>query len=509
MSDDLYMKSDDALLKMTGINKSFPGVRALQNVHLEVRGGQAHALLGENGAGKSTLLKILSGAYARDSGVIEFAGKNLHQITPKSAREIGISIIYQEFSSIPYLSVAENIFLGRLPRRKNGLVDWKKCYKQSAELLDTLGLEIDPGIHVSKLKIAQQQMVEIAKAISIEAKIIIMDEPTAPLTEREIGNLFNVIRRLKANGVGIVYVSHRLVEIQQICDEVTVLRDGCNVGSGRVADLNIDDMIRWMVGRNLNVMYPRSGAKIGNTVLSVQNLSVRNTLHSISFDVRKGEIFGLAGLVGAGRTELARALFGADPIDSGKIILEGKELNIKNPANAIASKIGLVPEDRKGQGLVLMMDVKNNISLASLRSFISFGKLNLYKEESVAESFVEKLAISTPDIFTEVNNLSGGNQQKVVLSKWLCANCHLLIVDEPTRGIDVGAKVEIYGLINDLARNDIAVIMISSELPELIGICDRIAVMHEGKLAGTLERDAFSEENIMRIAVGQARGGGF
>ncbi len=499
------MNEDQTVLRMTGISKSFPGVKALQNVSLEVKKGQVHALLGENGAGKSTLLKILAGAYTKDEGIIEIDGQEVENLTPKKAQELGISIIYQEFSSLPYLSVAENIFLGRLPRKGSGhLIDWKLCYEKSTELLQQVGLNVDPRLLVSQLKVAQQQMVEIAKALSREAKIIIMDEPTAPLTQREINSLFDVIRKLKSQGVSIVYVSHRLIEIKQICDVVTALRDGCNAGGADVSELAVDDMIKLMVGRELQDMYPRSHAEIGAPVLTVKDLSAAGRLNHINFEARRGEILGLAGLVGAGRTELARAIFGADPVDSGEVLLNGNPLHVHSPADAIANKIGLVPEDRKRQGLVLMMNVKSNISLASLRSFSKFKKLKLSKEEKAAKDYVQKLKIVTPNIFEEVNNLSGGNQQKVVLSKWLCAQCKLLIIDEPTRGIDVGAKVEIYELMNELVRDGMAVIMISSEMSELIGVCDRILVMHEGKLTGELEREDFSEETIMRLATGQA-----
>lgn len=499
------MSDEKVLLRMKGICKSFPGVKALQDVSLEVKTGEVHALLGENGAGKSTLLKILSGAYERDSGVIEIDGRVIDEMSPKVAQELGISIIYQEFSNLRHLSIGENIFLGRLPRKKSGLVDWGDCYEQSAQLLKRVGLPIDPRTPVSALKVAQQQMVEIAKAISREAKIIIMDEPSAPLTQIEIDSLFEVIRNLKAQGVGIVYVSHRLVEIKQICDRLTCLRDGCYVGQGDVRDLSVDDMIRMMVGRDLSNMYPRSGAEIGEVILEVHSLCTQGFLQDITFKSRKGEILGLAGLVGSGRTELARAVFGADPIESGEIVWEGEPLRIYSPAQAIKRQIGLVPEDRKGQGLVLMMNVKDNITLANLNSFTKAGKLSLYQEEKTAEDYVDKLGISTPGIFAEASNLSGGNQQKVVLSKWLCANCKLLIVDEPTRGIDVGAKVEIYELLGSLVRGGMAVIMISSEMPELIGVCDRILVMHEGGIAGELTRDEFSEENIMRLAAGHVR----
>ena len=489
-------------LRMKGISKSFPGVQALQDVSFEVKKGEVHALLGENGAGKSTLLKILSGAYERDEGDIWINGSKIGKITPKSAQELGISIIYQEFSSLPFLSVAENIFLGQLPK-KGGLVDWKECYKKSRYFLEQVGLDIDPSVTVSELKVAQQQMVEIAKAISKDAKIIIMDEPTAPLTEREIESLFKVILELKEKGVSIIYVSHRLVEIHQVCDRLTVLRDGCNAGKSDVSSCSVNEIIRMMVGRDLKDLYPRSEAKVGDVVLQVNHLSTYEKLNDISFQARAGEILGIAGLVGAGRTELARAIFGADPISDGEVLLNDDLIKISSPSDSIGHRIGLVPEDRKGQGLVLMMTVKDNITLANLKQIRSKLGLRLGKEEKVAVDYVNKLNIVTPSVYEEVSNLSGGNQQKVVLSKWLYYQCKVLIIDEPTRGIDVGAKVEIYQLINELVKQGTCVIMISSELPELMGVCNRILVMHEGCLAGTLEKDEFDEELIMQYATGQ------
>ena len=490
-------------LYMQGICKSFPGVKALSGVNLEVRAGEVHALLGENGAGKSTLLKILAGAYAKDEGTIYIGGEQIGEITPGVAEALGISIIYQEFSSLPHLSIAENIFLGRQPRTKRGFIDWKRCNHDSEIILQKVGLSIDPRTPVAKLKVAQQQMVEIAKALSKEAKIIVMDEPSAPLTQREIDHLFRVIRELKEQGVAVIYVSHRLVEIKEICDRVTVLRDGCYVGQAEVKDLEIQDMIRMMVGRELHDMYPRAQAEIGDAVLTVENLSTREKLNQISLQVRRGEILGLAGLVGSGRTELARAIFGADEIQTGTIMVNNKVCKIRQPGDAIKERIGLVPEDRKGQGLVLMMNVKENTTLTGLKKLLHLGKLNLKQEEHVAETYREKLRIATPGIFETVANLSGGNQQKVVLGKWLYADCSLLIIDEPTRGIDVGAKVEIYELMKELVENGMGILMISSEMPELMGVCDRILVMHEGTIAGELMREEFREETIMAYATGQ------
>ena len=364
-------------------------------------------------------------------------------------------------------------------------------------------MEIDPSIKVSKLKVAEQQMVEIAKALSKEAKIIVMDEPTAPLTQKEIEHLFRVVDDLKKKNISVIYVSHRLAEIKEICDRMTVLRDGCLVGSADVKDTSIQDMIRMMVGREVKDMYPRTQREVGEKVLEIRHLSTKDKLKDISLDIHKGEILGVAGLVGAGRTELARAVFGADKIEEGTIKLYGKEVKIGKPRDAIEKKIGLVPEDRKRQGLVLMMNVKENITLSSLKKLKRGGKLSLKAEASKAEQYVDKLRVATPDIYTTVENLSGGNQQKVVLGKWLCAECSLLLIDEPTRGIDVGSKVEIYELMKELVENDMAILMISSEMPELIGVCNRIAVMHEGRITGILDRDEFSEERIMAYASGQ------
>ncbi|PLR86723.1 D-xylose ABC transporter ATP-binding protein [Bacillus canaveralius] len=495
------MQSD--ILVMEEIEKSFPGVKALQKVHLSVRKGEVHALLGENGAGKSTLMKILAGAYSKDAGKIFFDSEAVEIKNPKHAQEMGISIIYQELSILPHLSIAENIFLGRLPKRKRypWLIDWSRCYEESKELLNRLGLKVDPRTPASRLKVAEQQMVEIAKSLSYNAKVIIMDEPTAPLTSHEIDNLFEVVNMLKKQGVSIIYVSHRLPEIKEICDRTTVLRDGQNIGTVNVAETEIEDWVSMMVGRDLDKMFPKHIVPHGSETLEVRNL-VTDKLKDVSFKAYKGEILGIAGLVGAGRTELARALFGADPILKGEINIAGKPVNMCSPRTAIKNGIGLVPEDRKGQGLVLPMSVKDNTTLANLPGISRLGKLRLGLEGALAKKFVRELDIATPGIYQETVNLSGGNQQKVVLAKWLCSKSQILIIDEPTRGIDVGAKVEIYELLNELVGNGATVIMISSEMPELIGMSDRVIVMHEGKITGELKREEFSEESIMRYASG-------
>jgi ribose transport system ATP-binding protein len=495
------MHSD--LLVMEGIDKSFPGVNVLQKVNLSVRKGEVHALLGENGAGKSTLMKILAGAYSKDAGTISFDSGVVEIKDPKHAQEMGISIIYQEFTLLPHLSVAENIFLGRLPKSKRNpwLIDWSRCYQESEELLNRLGLKLDPRIPASRLKVAEQQMVEIAKSLSNKAKIIIMDEPTAPLTAREIDNLFDVVKMLKQQGVSIIYISHRLPEIKQICDRTTVLRDGKNIGTVNVADSEIEDWVSMMVGRDLDQMFPKLTIPRGAETLEVRDMQT-DKLKGISLTAYQGEILGIGGLVGAGRTELARALFGADPILDGDIRIDGKLVNMSNPRVAIENGIGLVPEDRKREGLVLSMSVKDNTTLANLVDVSRLGKLSLTLEGELANKYVQDLQIATPSIYQETVNLSGGNQQKVVLAKWLCSKCKILIIDEPTRGIDVGAKVEIYELLNGLVKNGATVIMISSEMPELMGMSDRIIVMHEGRITGELRREEFSEENIMRYATG-------
>jgi ribose transport system ATP-binding protein len=492
-----------AILEMRAIKKSFPGVKALQGVDLSVRKGEVLALLGENGAGKSTLMKILAGALQKDGGTIAIDGQPVDIQGPRHARDLGVAIIYQELSILPHLSVAENIFLGRMPRRKlyPWLIDWPTCYRQSRELLAQVGLEIDPRTLASKLKVADQQMVEIAKALSENAKIVVMDEPTSPLTDREVETLFETVRMLQARGVSIVYVSHRLAEVKEICNRATVLRDGRNIGTVDVSETDSGDWVRMMVGRELDQLFPKHRAKRGQAMLQVSNLNTRK-LKDISFSAYQGEILGIAGLVGAGRSSLARALFGAEPLRSGTIEVAGRTVAIGAPAEAIRQGIALAPEDRKRQGLVLSLSVRENITLANLEGVSVGGQLNRARERQIAIEYVSKLHIATPSINQRTANLSGGNQQKVVLSKWLYSDAKILIIDEPTRGIDIGAKAEIYALLHRLAEQGKVVIMISSELPELIGMSDRILVMHEGRIAAELFRSEFAEEKIMFYAAG-------
>ncbi|HLK56571.1 MAG TPA: sugar ABC transporter ATP-binding protein [Chthonomonadaceae bacterium] len=490
-------------LEMRHISKQYPGVRALDDVSLTVMAGEVHALLGENGAGKSTLMKILAGAQPKDSGEILLNGQSVHIDSPQRAMDLGISIIYQEFNLVPYLSAGENIFLGREPRGLlPGFVDFKTLYAESQRVIDTLGVRLDARAPVNTLSIAQQQMVEIAKATSKKSKIIVMDEPSATLTDHELQSLFTLIRQLRAEGVSVIYISHRLEEVFEICDRATIMRDGHWVATKDVKDLTREEIIRLMVGRELKDAIPKVPAEIGAPALTVRNLNRAGILHNISFEVRKGEVLGLAGLVGAGRTETARVIFGADKLDSGTIEVFGQPVKIRSPQDAIRHGIGLVTEDRKQQGLVLGMVVRENNTLANLDLLSTLGFIRRNEERQVAEKYKTDLSIKTPTIEQTVQNLSGGNQQKVVLAKWLFTGSKILIFDEPTRGIDVGAKSEIYKLMNELAARGVAIIMISSELPEVLGMSDRILVMHEGRIAGELSRAEATQEKIMHLATG-------
>ena len=491
------------ILEMRGISKRYPGVVALDDVQLEILPGEVHALVGENGAGKSTLMKILAGADTRDAGEIIVNGKPVHFHGPQDAMDLGINIIYQEFNLVPHLSAAENIYLGREPGAAiPGFINFRKLYGDAQRVMDTLGVRVDVRAEVSGLSIAQQQMVEIAKATSRNSIIIAMDEPSATLTDHELQNLFDLIRSLKARGVGIIYISHRMEEIFDICDRVTVFRDGRYVGTRLIQQTNREEIIRMMVGRELNESIPKRAAPRGEPLLEVRGLTRKGVFKDITFTVHRGEVVGIGGLVGAGRTEVARAIFGADPIDAGEIRFQGKAVRPRSPKEAIALGIGLVPEDRKSLGLILNMVVRENTTLANLDLLAVLGFVNRKKECEVAEKYTRDLRVRTPSIEQEVRNLSGGNQQKVVLAKWLFTDSQLLIFDEPTRGIDVGSKVEIYELMNELAAKGAGLIMISSELPELLGMSDRILVMHEGRLAGELAREEATQEKVMHLATG-------
>jgi len=490
---------NDIALQMAGISKHFSGVQALDKVDLTVNRAEIHALLGENGAGKSTLMKILSGAYTRDEGTIQLFGTPVEIQNPKHAESLGISIIYQELNLIPHLTVAENIFLGRHIMKNKFHIDWKKINDEARQLLKELEVDIDPQAQVGALGIARQQMVEVAKALSLNAKIIIMDEPTASLTDRETNNLFKMVRKLKASGVTIIYISHRLEEIIALCDQATIMRDGKTIIRVSVNETSINEIIKYMVGRELKEKFPRVTKSIGEEVFTVSGLT-SDKIRDISFSVNAGEILGFGGLVGSGRTETARAIFGLDNKLSGNIKIRDKVVDIKTPRDAIAAGIGFVTEDRKDEGLVLSMNVRENISLASLRQLSRGIRLMLKKERDIAEDYIDKLNIKTPTIEHLSRNLSGGNQQKVVLAKWLMSNSDVLILDEPTRGIDVGAKIEVYNIINTLAKSGRAIIVISSEIPELLGICDRILVMARGRKAGELSIIEATQEKIMTLA---------
>ena len=490
-------------LEMRGIVKKFPGVLALDHVNLTVKKGECHALLGENGAGKSTLMKILSGAYQKDEGEIFFDGKTVEIKNSHDAQQLCISTIYQELNLTEQLTVAENIFMGR--QAKNPMkVNWKKLYADAQRILDDLGVDIDAHTLVRDLGVAHKQMVEVAKSLSINSKVLIMDEPTAPLTNREIQTLFDTIRMLKSRGVSIIYISHRLEEVMEVCDRATIMRDGQNVTELNVADTNLDEIIRYMVGRELKEKFPKlHDVPLGDVRMRVEKINAGKQVKDISFEVRGGEILGIAGLVGAGRTETARAIFGMDPKESGEIYIDGVKAEISQPLDAIKAGIGFVTEDRKDEGLVLGMPISQNITLATLEKFGSGVHLNLPGEKKTVLEYIDKLNIKTPSHLQLARNLSGGNQQKVVLAKWLLSDSKVIIFDEPTRGIDVGAKIEVYNIINDLIRAGVAVVMISSELPEILGMSDRVAVMHQGEITGVFANDGtLTQEKILYYATG-------
>jgi ribose transport system ATP-binding protein len=484
-----------ALLEMRDIGKSFPGVRALEGVHLSVRAGQVHALLGENGAGKSTLIKILSGAYAKDQGQIFFEGRPVEIHSPHDAQMLGISTIYQEFNLANNLTVAENIFLGHLPRR-GGIVDWKTARARSQAILDTLGATFSVDAPVSSLSIAGQQLVEIAKSLNRKTRVLIMDEPSALLGDKDLEHLFKVVHSLQAQGIGLIYISHRLKEIFEVADEVTVLKDGRYVATRNVSDVSMDELVKLMIGRDLKDVYPERRVDPGEVLLDVKGLSQPRLVRDVSFQLRAGEIVGFAGIVGSGRTELARAIFGADR-HSGTMEISGKPFNPKSPIDAINRGMAFVTEDRKSQGLFLQLSVKINTTISSLKRLCRFGIIQAAKERALVLNLIRNLAIKTPSPEFQVVNMSGGNQQKVVLARWLSLGTRIFILDEPTRGVDVGSKSEIYQIMDRLTHEGAGIIMISSELPEILGMSDRIMVMRQGKLVKELSNSEASEEVIM------------
>ncbi|MFD1539199.1 sugar ABC transporter ATP-binding protein [Nonomuraea guangzhouensis] len=492
------------LLRAEGLRKRFPGVLALDGVDLTVRSGEVHVLLGENGAGKSTLIKMLSGAYHPDEGRVLLDGHPVHIRTAGDAQRLGIATIYQEFNLVPELSVAENLSLGRPPRRF-GFVDTKLMHEHAVELLARVGVECDPRIPVGRLGIARRQMVEIAKALALQARVLIMDEPTAVLTTGEVEKLFSIVRRLREEGVAIVFITHHLEEIAAIGDRVTVLRDGRSVAEVP-ADTSQDELVRLMVGRPIDQRFPRERGRAGEPLLKVTKLGRKGVFEDISFEVRAGEVVGLSGLVGAGRTEVARAIFGADRYDTGEVTVRGKRPAPGDVYAAMEAGLGLVPEDRKGQGLVLGADIAENLGLVTLREATRAGFVDRKGRLRDAAAVAEQLGIRMTGLGQEVRTLSGGNQQKVVIGKWLEADAGVLILDEPTRGIDVGAKVEIYQLINELTASGRAVLMISSDLPEVLGMSDRILVMARGRLVGELPAVEATQDGVMALAVTDVEG---
>jgi len=492
---------------MEGIEKTFPGVHALKQCRFELRSGEVHALLGENGAGKSTLMKILSGVYPKDAGKIIYKGKEVEIPNTKAAQDLGISIIFQELNLIPHLTVAQNVFIGREPRKGvRFILNEKEINEKTQKILDMMNLDIDPRAKVSELTVAKQQMVEIAKALSLNSEVLIMDEPTAALTDSEIEDLFRIIRDLKKKGVGIIYISHRLEEIGIISDRITVMRDGEYIDTVPTKDVTTEQIIKMMVGREIYVTSEANSESSKNeVVLEVKNLNRGRAIKDVSFKLRKGEILGFAGLMGAGRTEVARAIFGADPIDSGEIYVNGKKVNIKQPIDAVKHGIGYLSEDRKQFGLMLNLDVEQNTVIASLENYSKFGWINKNKTRMDTNKWIEALKIKTPSLEQKVRNLSGGNQQKVVLGKWLTRDCNILIFDEPTRGIDVGAKSEIYKLMNKLVAEGKSIIMISSELPEILRMSHRVLVMCEGRITGELSYEEATQERIMEYATSRSK----
>lgn len=492
------------VVELRNCTKTFPGVKALDNMQLAVKPGEILGLIGENGAGKSTLIKILTGVYHADEGEIYVNGEKKSFKTPNDSAAAGIACVYQELNIEKLLNVTDNIFINKWIKGAGGLLDYKEMHKKAEEIMKSLGQDIDPTKAAGTFGMGVQQMIEIAKAVLIDAKMIIMDEPTSSLGEKEVEQLMQTCRELRDRGIGIVFVSHKLEELFELCDRVTVIRDGKYIDTRAIDDWDNDSLIAAMVGRTLDNMYPKEIAPKGECALKVENVNEEGVIKDISFEAYEGEILGFAGLVGAGRTETMRAIFGADPIDSGKIYVHGKQVHIKSPAHAIKNGIAFLTEDRKGQGLVLSQSVKNNLILSNLKGFSAGAFLDNKKIDEKSKDNIKSLRIKTPDANERVGQLSGGNQQKVVIGKWVNTDCNIYIFDEPTRGIDVGAKIEVYNIMNRLVKEGKCVIMVSSELPEILGMSDRVVVMREGKIMGITERGSehFNQESIMRAAWG-------
>lgn len=489
------------IVELNHISKSFPGVKALNDVSFRLREGEIMALLGENGAGKSTLVKVLSGVYTKDEGEIKLFGQAVEDLNPKKAQELGVAIIHQELNLCRHLTVAENIFLGREKVGAGKVLKEKEMNREAAKILERLNIEIDPDTTVGDLAVSKQQMVEIAKALSTNARVLIMDEPTSALTSNEIDDLFQIIRKLKSQGCGIIYISHRLEELQNIVDEVTIMRDGRYIASMDFKDTTMQEIISLMVGREIKEKFPRVSCEAGKKIFEVQDLNAGPMVRDVSFELHEGEIVGIAGLMGAGRTETTRAIFGVDPKESGKILVDGQEVSIHRPIDAIRAGIMLVPEDRRKDGLCVKLSVQNNISLPNLDIICNrFGVIDRKKEKTLTDKAVKELGIRLANADVDAATLSGGNQQKVVVAKWLARNSRVVIFDEPTRGIDVAAKVEIYNLMNSLKQQGIGVLFVSSEMPEIIGISDRILVMCDGRITGELSAQEATQDMILEYA---------
>ena len=490
-------------LEMSGIGKRFPGVIALESVDLTLGPGKVHALIGENGAGKSTLIKIMAGVYEKDAGLVKIRGQEVEIRAPRDSLRHGIKVVFQEIALIPEFTVAENIFVESYPTGKAGSIDWRKIHADAAALFRRIGFDVDPAARAGSLPLSQQQMVEIARALAHEARVVVMDEPTSSLTPNEVSLLFAVIRRLASLGIAIVYVSHKLDEVLAIADIVTVLRDGRRISTRPVGEHTIDSLIQDMIGRRIDNLFPRArGAAGTKTALSVQGLSTAAKLRDVSFEARAGEVLGFFGLMGAGRTELAKAIVGYDPITAGVIMIDGARLGPHDTTTGARLGIGLLTEDRKNEGLMAELPVYQNASLAALGGFATMGFIDAGKERGAVRSFVDRFRIKTPSLFQQIKNLSGGNQQKVLIARWLMRGLKVIVVDEPTRGIDVGAKSEIFALIDRLAGEGLAVVMMTSEMPELLGLADRIVVMARGRITATLTREEATQEKILGAAVG-------
>ena len=491
------------VLELRNIVKLFPGVRALDGVNLKIRPGTVHVIVGENGAGKSTMMNVINGSYVPEEGEVVFKGKKLGKRTIQESLDLGISMIYQELNPVGVMNVAENLFLGREPLVNKGMVDYKKMHEQTREILSSMDVNFDTHQRLDSLAVAGQQLIEIAKAVSRNASLVIMDEPTSSIADKEVDILFEQVRRLKASGASVIYITHKMNEVFQIADEITVIRDGKDIETGPASKFDIDRIVALMVGRAVDNLYPMNQTKPGKVVLEVKNLTKRGKYHNVSFQLRRGEILGFSGLVGAGRSEVMRAIFGLEPADSGEIWLEGKRVDIRNTTQAFANGIGMVTEDRRGEGIVPAVSVKHNVTLSSLDHYMN-GPIVSNKRETLAVSeIVKSMSVRFASMDQQVRNLSGGNQQKVILSRLMLLPLKVLILDEPTRGIDIGAKQEIHQLMCDFAAKGYGIIMISSELPEILGMSDRIVVMHEGYVTGELTRAEADQEAVMKLAIAE------